>query len=37
VEPEMSGTRSRARRFLVGEDGGTAVEDAMMLAPIVMA
>jgi pilus assembly protein Flp/PilA len=35
-EPEMNTTLSRIRRFLVSEDGPTAVEYAVMLALIVV-
>jgi pilus assembly protein Flp/PilA len=35
-ELEMNGAMSRVRRFLVSEDGPTAVEYAVMLALIVV-
>jgi pilus assembly protein Flp/PilA len=35
-ELEMNGVLSRVRRFLVSEDGPTAVEYAVMLALIVV-
>jgi pilus assembly protein Flp/PilA len=35
-EPEMNRAMSRVRRFLISEDGPTAVEYAVMLALIVV-